>query len=179
MTEGAHPVNHSDPIARGARLRQDQNMRFSSLLPALLALSACAPLSIYHKPGVPVARWQADTTRCAAQAARDVPANTQIRQEPPTYVPSRRICDAAGNCRVTGGYFIPGRIYTEDRNAPLRARVRTECMAALGYAPVDIPRCPAGTQVSGPSTRLPPLGPASCFVPLSDGSFAIVEGNPA
>ena len=145
------------------------------LLALAVLLAACAPLRIYHKPGVPVARWQADTTRCEVQALRDAPVATQIRQEPPVFVPPRQICDKSGNCRTAGGYWIPGDIYTVDVNAGLRQRVETLCMAERGYSPVEIPRCPDGLTVRGRTTVLPELTENSCFVRFDDGGIAIVN----
>lgn len=138
-------------------------------------LAACAPLQIYHKPGVPVAQWRADTTRCEVKALRDAPVANQTRQEPPEFIPPRQICDSAGRCRMTGGYWIPGEIYTVDVNAGLRQRVETLCMAELGYAPAEIPRCPDGVTVRGRTTVLPQLTETSCFVRFDDGGIAIVN----
>lgn len=146
-----------------------------SLLCFALVLTACAPLRIYHKPGVPVARWQSDTTRCEVRALRDAPVANQVRQQPPVYVPPRQICDRTGACRLTGGYWYPGEIYTVDVNAGLRRLVETQCMAERGYVPVDIPRCPDGLTVRGRTTVLPPLTEGSCFVRFEDGGFAIVN----
>lgn len=140
-----------------------------------LLLAACTPLRIYHKPGVPVARWQADTTQCQVSALRDAPVASQIRQQPPVYVPPRKICDESGNCHVTAGYWIPGEIYSVDVNAGLRRRVEAQCMAQSGYSPVEIPRCPDGLTVRGRTTVLPDLTESSCFVRLDDGGIAIVD----
>ncbi len=148
---------------------------FAAFLSLAVLLAACAPLRIYHKPGVPLARWQSDTTHCEVKALRDAPVATQVRQRPPEYVPPQRICDRSGVCRTTGGYWLPGEIYTVDVNAGLRQRVEMQCMAERGYIPVEIPRCPDGVKVSGRTTVLPPLSENSCFVRFRDGGIAIVE----
>lgn len=144
-------------------------------LTVFLLLGACAPLRIYHKPGVPIARWQADTTRCEVNALRDAPVANQVRQEPPIYVPPRQVCYSNGGCRLYGGYWRPGQIYTVDVNAGLRNRVETLCMAERGYTPVEIPRCPDGLTIRGQTAVLPNLTERSCFARFEDGGFAIVN----
>ena len=145
-----------------------------ALLLSIGLVSACAPLSIYHKPGVDVATWRQQTTRCEVQALQQAPVAMETRQEPDRYIPPRTFCNDAGECVTEGGYWIPGRFYQVDVNAGLRKRVEAQCMAARGYQPVNIPRCPPGTQVSGATQVLPPLSAASCIVPLEGGRFAIV-----
>lgn len=147
----------------------------AAFLGLTLLLAACAPLRIYYKPGVPVARWQQDTTRCEVEALRAAPVATQTRQEPPEFVPPRQICDRTGACRLVGGYWIPGEIYSVDVNAPLRHRVEALCMAERGYSPAEIPRCPDGITVRGRTTVLPELTENSCFVRFDDGGIAIVD----
>jgi len=145
------------------------------LLPVLLA--SCAPLSIYHKPGVSVARMERDTLDCEVSALRAAPVATQVRREPPTFVPARQVCDAAGNCRTQPGYWVQGAIYTVDVNAPLRARVEDQCMIDKGYSPVTLPACSQAVAQSLPAARtvtLPPLGPNSCVVRNQSGSWQIV-----
>jgi hypothetical protein len=148
---------------------------FAVAVSLALLLAACAPLRIYHKPGVPVPQWRSDTTTCEVQALRDAPVATQTRQEPPVFVPPRQICNSSGDCRLTGGYWYPGEIYTVDVNAGLRNRVETQCMAQRGYVPVEIPRCPDGVSVRGRTTVLPELGANACFVRFDDGGIAIVN----
>jgi len=140
-------------------------------------LAGCAPLSIYYKPGVTVAMMERDTHACAVASLRDVPVNTQIRRTPARYIPGRRVCDAAGACTTTEGYYIPGEIYTVDVNKRLRAQVENQCMADRGYAPVSIPPCPDGVARAAPAaqtTVLPALSAQSCVIRNSDGSFQIV-----
>ncbi|AXI46789.1 hypothetical protein C1J03_12595 [Sulfitobacter sp. SK012] len=147
------------------------------LLPLILALGSCAPLAIYYKPGVPVARLQADTNTCAVSALQSVPVNTQIFQDPPRYIPGRRRCNGAGNCTTRGGYYVSGQIYSVDVNEKLRRQTRDQCMAAKGYAPVSIPPCPdniARAAPPGATTTLPPLDERSCVIRNKDGSYQIV-----
>ncbi|ASM72441.1 MULTISPECIES: hypothetical protein [Roseobacteraceae] len=152
-------------------------MRFATLL-LTLALPACAPLTLYYKAGAPVATVQRDTTACQVQALRDAPVANQIRRTPPTYVPARRVCNSAGLCTTTGGYYLPGEVYTYDVNGPLRKRVENQCMADRGYSPASIPACPNGVkQAATPAATatLPRLTPKSCAIRNSDGSFQIVN----
>ena len=149
---------------------------FSVLTAVTLALSACAPLTIYHKAGVPVARLQSDELTCKTQALRDAPVANQVQQSPPVYVPPRRSCNSSGVCTTYGGYWRPGQIYTVDTNKALRTRLEDSCMADRGYTPVQIPRCDPGVTASAVTTVLPPLTPRSCAIKNEDGSFAIVQG---
>ncbi len=159
-------------------LGQHEGMtRFRPLLIALTALTACAPLTIYYKPGVAVARLQSDQTRCEVAALRDAPVATQIRQRPPIYFPGPRICDASGACYSQPGYWVDGGIYTVDLNADLRGRVTDQCMAAKGYQPVTIPLCPGAVSSAPPmqTTTLPALTANSCAIRNQDGSWHIVS----
>lgn len=175
MTDAHETVNS---IVVRPPLRHSVAMKPSVLMPCLLLiLAGCAPMSIYYRTGTPVARMQADTTRCEVRALREAPVATQIRQYPPTYVPGARVCNARGDCWTRPGYWIDGPLYTVDVNARLRARVEQLCMAEKGYRPVDLPLCPAEVRQSTPpgvTTVLPPLTPEACVIRNSDGSWQIV-----
>lgn len=153
--------------------------RFRMLLPlTCAALSACAPLETYYRPGAAVAEMQRQTLSCEVDALAAVPVATQIRRLPPEFIPGRKICAADGSCRVRPGRYIPGEIVTFDANAPLRRRVERQCMADEGYTPVSIPACPSGVARAAPdaATRvLPALGPTSCAIRNPDGTFLIVN----
>lgn len=159
---------------------QNGEMR-TSLISAFVAttvLSACFPLAIYYKPGVGVATMQRDQTNCEVGAVNKVPVNTQIRREPARYIPGQRRCDAAGNCNMSRGYYIPGEVYTVDVNKGLRKRAAMQCMADRGYAPVDIPPCSDAIARSTPAaaTRiLPRLGPNACVIRNKGGTWQIVN----
>ncbi|UWR36246.1 hypothetical protein K3762_10555 [Sulfitobacter sp. W074] len=149
---------------------------FALTFVALMA-AACAPLNTYYKPGATVAQVNRATTSCEVQALRDVPISTQIRREPPRYVPERRHCDANNNCTTRGGFYVPGELVTFDPNQDLRNRVEGQCMADKGFAPVSIPACPSNVARAAPAratTTLPALNPKSCVIRNSDGSFQIV-----
>ncbi|MEQ5826614.1 hypothetical protein J3456_04500 [Sulfitobacter sp. NFXS29] len=142
-----------------------------------LTAAACAPLNTYYKPGATVAQVNRATTACEVLALRDVPISTQIRREPPRYVPERRQCDANNNCTTRGGFYVPGELVTFDPNQDLRNRVEEQCMADRGFAPVSIPACPSNVARAAPTratTTLPALNPKSCVIRNSDGSFQIV-----
>lgn len=176
MTEGPGGVKS---IVMCGVLREIGQMRH--ILPLTIAcaltLSACAPLTLYHRAGVSVTKMERDTNACTVKSLAQVPVNTQIRQAPPRYVPGNRVCDAQGNCRSGTGYYLPGPIYSVDVNKNLRRQTERQCMADKGYAPVSIPPCTgavAQSAVPGVTTQLPPLGPGSCVIRNQDGSWQIV-----
>jgi len=159
--------------ARSATLAR--MMRFAQILCFATVLAGCAPLQIYHKPGVPVAKLRTDTLACEVQALRDAPVAQQTQQNPPVFIPPRKTCDSSGQCIHEGGYWVPGRIYTVDVNQDLRSRVETQCMANRGYAPVSIPACPSGIKSLERTKVLPRLTERSCAIRNDDGSFLIVN----
>lgn len=141
-----------------------------------MGLAACAPLSIYSKPGVSVSRMQNDTTNCEVSALKDVPIANEIRQRPPVYITGPRVC-SNGTCSYAPGYWISGGFYTVDTNLDLRGRVRDQCMAKKGYQPASIPRCSQAiqAQVKPAITKtLPKLTETSCVVVHKDGTWQIV-----
>ena len=151
--------------------------RSLSLVLAAVLLTACAPLDTYYKPGVSVADLNRATTTCKVEALRQVPTSTQVRQAPPSYVPARRVCRAANQCRVLPGYYVPGPLITYDPNEGLRRQVEGQCMADRGFAPVSIPACPDAVARSVPqraTTTLPPLNEKSCVIRYRSGRFQIV-----
>lgn len=145
---------------------------------ATFLLAACAPMAIYHKPGVPVSRMQTDTTDCEVKAVKDAPVANQVRQYPPIYVPGNRVCDSSGTCWTTAGYWMDGGVYTVDVNADLRGRVMDMCMAGKGYRPVSIPNCSPAVKSAAPrrqTTTLPALTPQTCVIRYDDGGWQIVS----
>lgn len=138
---------------------------------------ACLPLNTYYAEGVRFADLERDNTACDVIALRDAPVANVVRQGPPQYI-RRRHCDSSGNCHVSGGYWVPGDIYTVDVNAGLRARVKGQCMADRGYRPVELPACPPGVADAAPegiSTVLPRLTPQSCAIRREGGGFRVVN----
>ncbi|MBI6629042.1 hypothetical protein [Pontibaca salina] len=146
-----------------------------------LGLSACAPLSIYHRPGVSVPQMQMDRTECEVSALRDAPVATRIRQNPPIFEPPRQFCNARGDCVIRPGYWRQGAVYTEDVNLGLRSRLQNICMGKRGYQQVTLPRCSATVAAAAPRTptrTLPALAPESCAIRYDDGSWQIVTPVP-
>jgi len=146
----------------------------------LLQLAACAPLSLYYKEDVPVARLDSDLTACRVTARSQVPADMRSRYIPPVYS-HRRICNASGSCTYLPILLSPGRYETYDANEGLRRDVVGTCMAGKGYAKVSIPPCDTATARSAPkqATRtLPRLTPQSCAVRFSSGRWRIVSPRP-
>lgn len=151
--------------------------RPARLLPAVVAilLSACAPLNIWYKPGVPVAQAEDRLLSCRVEAAQSVPVNRQVRRTPVSFVP-RRICDKNGNCTV---FYerIGGEVIVYDANERLRRQVVERCMQQDGYTPVSLPPCPDGVRQAAPPARttvLPRLAENSCVIRNRDGSWQIV-----
>jgi len=144
---------------------------------SLLLLAGCAPLSIYHRAGVSVARMQSDQTACEVRALRDAPVASQIRQSPPVFVPGRQICNGT-KCSYRPGYWQPGEVYSVDVNASLRGRVEARCMARKGYQPVELPLCSGAVRsavISEQTRVLPRLGENACAIRHQDGSWQIVN----
>lgn len=156
------------------------SMKYSAfLLVGILALSACEPLTIYHRTGVQVTKMQSDLLECQVDALAKAPVASQIRRGPPRYMPPYRSC-SDGHCYRYGGFFYPGEVYTVDLNATLRGQLETQCMATQGYRRVEIPNCPAGTPSAGDgpqTTTLPPLTENSCAIRGQNAAWEIVEPN--
>jgi hypothetical protein len=174
MTDDPNPVNSI--VNASAVLHHVDMMIKTRFLWLALALGACAPLSIYYRPGVSVAQLDTDTTRCQVQALNDAPVANQIRQRPPIYYPGSQYCDAKG-CITRPGYWVDGGFYTVDVNEPLRRRVLDMCMAQKGYQPVTVPRCSSAVEQAAPRTptrTLPRLDESSCAIRYDDGTWQIV-----
>ena len=146
-----------------------------AMICAALMLAACAPLDIWYKPGVPVAKAEDRLLTCRADAAQKIPVNTRTRRTPVSIVP-RRICDKNGNCSVFYDQ-IGGDLIVYDANEGLRRDVVAQCMRNSGYSPVSIPPCPPEIRTAAPAGRtsvLPRLAQNSCVIRNNDGSWQIV-----
>jgi len=142
-----------------------------------VVLAGCAPVSVFYRPGADGARTQSETDQCQVKALRDAPVANQIRQLPPIYYPGTTFCDPNGRCVVSPGYWVDGGFETIDINAPLRARLTTDCMAKRGYQLISLPRCDraiAESQPPIPNEVLPPVTQASCIMVLPYGRWRIV-----
>ena len=151
------------------------------LLAALALLTACTPLTIYHRAGATMARMEKDLLACRVDALDKAPVTSQVRQGPPRYIPGYRHCNRAGHCYRRGGYYVPGEIYTVDVNARLRSQIETQCMAGKGYRRVTLPNCPAGTSSANAAASsiatgavLPPLTENSCGLRGQGGEWQII-----
>lgn len=150
-------------------------LRRLTLTFSVLALAACTPLGIYHKPGATVAAMQDTLTNCEVEGLQRVPVDRRVERDPIRTVP-RKVCDSAGNCTVVYDR-VGGEIRTWDANAPLRQRVLNQCMTAQGYTFVELPPCSQGVKQAAPTaatTILPRLAPNSCSIRNGDGTWQIV-----
>ena len=156
-------------------------MKLTSSLAILCALlSGCGPAQVWYKPGGSLALRSSDLLHCRVESLAQAPVATQIRQWPPTYIPTRRYCDAAGRCVTDGGFFAPGEVYSVDVNAGLRRDLEARCMAQRGYASVELPRCPTGeTDPRGtpaePAETMPSLTGSSCAQRDDTGDWVILD----
>ncbi len=136
-------------------------------------------MGLYYKPGTPVSNVQRDELNCTVEAERKVPVRNVTRIIPGRFIPGRRICDAAGNCRVTPPYWTEPVVITEDANLELRDRVAAQCMADRGYARISLPPCPPEVERAVPPaiTMVMPknLSPKACVIRRAGGQFQIVN----
>ncbi len=152
-------------------------MRLTLALCVMCILAACQPLRTYYAEGVSVATLDRDNTTCDVAALKAAPVANVVRQGPPRFI-RHRICNAYGHCRYSGGYWVPGEIYTVDVNADLRARVKAQCMGDRGYDFVEIPACPpavANAAPPGETTILPKLNENTCVIRNKNGKIQIVR----
>lgn len=154
-------------------------MKHIWVLSVIFGLAGCAPLNIYHKTGVTVAKMQSDQLACEVEALRQAPQANALRRDPPEFVPGVAICDDNGDCAVSPGFFIPGAVYTVDENQDLRDRLTQQCMADQGYVPKRIKYCPSGTPL--PQTvmsKLPEITDETCAIRLGDQKWQIITPAP-
>ncbi|SLN12714.1 hypothetical protein PEL8287_00440 [Roseovarius litorisediminis] len=147
-----------------------------ALMATTALIVACAPLKIYYKEGVQVARMETDQTDCEISALEKVPKDIRTRYIPPTYTPYQ-YCDRYGRCYWRQRLVSPGRHVSYDSNGPLRDKVTAQCMAQKGYQLVELPACGSAVTQSVPvhaTQVLPRLGPKSCAIRLKSGRWQIV-----
>ncbi|GGL52465.1 hypothetical protein [Wenxinia marina] len=168
---------HGRPSAFGPALGT------AATLAVPLALAACMPPrpdpSLWYRAGADPARMERALTACEVDAAREVPANTQIRTTPEFTTPQRTRCRTSITgeeiCRTTGGDTIGGDIVSYDSNAGLRTRVVAACMQDQGYARITLPRCSDEAAARFTHyTAMPQVAPGACAVPVSGGGYRIV-----
>jgi len=137
-------------------------MRPILLACCLLLLASCVSnTAVYYAEGVSVSTREGDAAQCEAQAYAEYPVRSETRFTPRVFVPPQEICDSAGNCTLTPGYFEGGDPYTVDVNDSPRRAAGQACMVDRGYARVSLPRCEEGSAVQ-PSPVMPRLTEASC-----------------
>jgi len=145
------------------------------LLIALLALAACSPPALYHKPGATVAQLDRDESACQLSALRQVPERIRTRYTPPEYR-MEPICFANGVCTWRRVQVRSAQYERYDANEGLRARVARQCMADLGYARIELPACDgavAGNVTIRSNKPLPPLDDTSCALRTKAGNWRI------
>ncbi|MDF1801409.1 hypothetical protein [Thalassovita sp.] len=140
---------------------------------ALGLLAGCVPVEVYHKTGTSLTRLQNDQTNCQVAALKQVPVNKMTRITAPRSLP-RQICNGTGDCRVVYIEF-GGEVETYDANLPLRQKVVTQCMAAKGYAQVELPICTDNVPKTLPG-KVPALSQSSCAVRTKTGYRAVTPG---
>lgn len=174
MTEGSGAVNCFVP---GARRGYDARMiRLVRSLALPLALIACAPPALYHKPGAVPAQIESNLTDCQVAALERVPRDIRTRYIPPQYAPYT-YCDGHGYCYTRTRLVRAGYTESYDANEGLRARVIEQCMAQAGYRPVALPQCDPdrvrAAEVAAEAPQ-PRLDGTSCTVRLPSGAWRIV-----
>jgi len=140
------------------------------------------PLRAYpYKAGVGFAEINRDKTNCEIEAAQRVPQNISVQTSPAYTTPTQTYCNQIGTqtlCNTTGGQTYGGQTTSSDANAGLRTRAYAQCMGAKNYRFVDIPACPAGTDLSSQhnETVLRSLSRTTCYQAYPSGGFAIGDG---
>lgn len=149
------------------------------LLLPLIVLTGCFPVDVYHQAGVTAQRQQSDLVNCQTKALRDAPTDIRTERTPLYYVPERRICrptqGGQQHCKVHGGRWEGGEVYSYDANEQLRAKVLQQCMGSKGYAKVRLPQCERGQVAAGSvSARMPALTAQSCVAKGVGGQWVII-----
>ena len=150
------------------------------LLPAFVALAACTPPSLYHKPGGSMGALDRDLAACRAAAAREVPQALRTRTIAPDTM-LRPVCLPNGYCYWDRVTLRPAQIETYDANSDLRAEVIRLCMADKGYARVTLPACApavASQATIRSDSALPGLSDRSCALRTDAGRWRVVTPAP-
>ncbi len=116
-------------------------------VPAVLAACGTGEAAYVYRTGATVAEADAATFDCRIAAAKEVPADTQVRSTPewttPTYTTCETNSNGRTNCVTSGGYQMGGDVYSYDRNEGLRAEYFRRCLTEKGFALYELPRCPS------------------------------------
>ncbi|MEP1612563.1 MAG: hypothetical protein ABJL72_11665 [Roseobacter sp.] len=123
-------------------------------------------------------KMRASLLACQVSALEQAPVATELRQEPPRYIPVRSYCRSSGRCYREGGFFVSGQIYSVDVNAKLRGDVEKQCMLSQSYSSVKVKRCTSGLHPpndAGNSNRMPPLSENTCVTKDTQGQWVIID----
>lgn len=151
-------------------------------IPAALAACGTGEAAYVYRSGATVAEADGATFDCRIAAAKEVPADTQVRSTPEWTTPTYTTCqsDRSGrtNCVTSGGYQMGGDVYSYDRNEGLRAEYFRRCLAERGFSLYELPRCPRDVatptlrqQLSG-KLRTPETG--ACVVQITAAGANLV-----
>ena len=166
--------------------------RKAAALISVLTVSACLsapslydnykaglPLSAFpYKAGIGWAQIDWDKTDCEIEAAQRVPQHIVFQTSPTYTTPTQTNCHQIGTrtfCNTTGGQIYGGQTTSSDTNAGLRIRAYDQCMERKGYRFVNIPPCPAGTDLPSRQgeTVFQPFSGRTCYQVYQSGSYAI------
>lgn len=143
-------------------------------LMSLLLLTGCVSGNVYYAEGVSLTARDSTLARCEGEALAVFPIDRELRYPPPRYIPARRICDSAGNCHITGGYFRQAAPVSVDVNRDDRRSATLSCMGQNGFQNINLPFCEAGSQAAR-SNRLPTLTERSCLVRRGDAQPLVIN----
>jgi len=146
--------------------------RLVLFLPVVLA--ACAPLQVFDKQGVSVARLNSDLQACTAKATEAAPRDVQVfydyeRVYRPRYY---------NGYRSGFGWEWERTRDIVDVNEAKRLELRDACMVSRGYTPGALPRCQGAPQITT-AYRQPAARENSCAVKLGNAGAVIVTPAPA
>ena len=142
------------------------------------AYRAGKPMPMFYKGGVGFGKIASDNTDCQVEAVQRVPAQVQTTQTPVYTTPVSTTCNQIGTqtfCNQMGGQTYGGQTQSYDVNSGLRQQVHSQCMAKKGYRYLNIPACPAGTDITSQDQErvLRPLSATTCYQADKTGGFRV------
>lgn len=148
----------------------------AGLLSALLTLTACTSMTIYHRDGAEVSRIDTDLTACRASAQTEVPPDIRQRYIPPVYS-YQSYCYPNGYCTSQRILSAPGYFTPYDANEGKRAAWIQSCMAQKGFSQISLPLCEGEVTRATTIRRTrvqPPITETSCIIRIRGGGYQIV-----
>lgn len=142
------------------------------LLAGLLSACVATPYTTAWREGVTFAQLQRVETNCKVEAVNRVPAAIMTSTTPVYRSPSNIQCSTYGNytsCHDYGGQVFGGDVVTEDRNAPLREQVLSQCLAKQGFSVVSLPACTPAQK------KLPTVSLAAGRLPAASAVLCVTE----